>query len=41
MEDPHLTNQHLQLQEIVRVGHEKFPARQEVYWENKDTLKKQ
>ncbi|KAI2495957.1 hypothetical protein MHU86_18567 [Fragilaria crotonensis] len=40
MEDPHPTNQHLQLQEIVRVGHEKFPARQEVYWENKDTLKK-
>ena len=40
MEDPHLMNQHLQLQEIVRVGHKKFPARQEVYWENKDTLKK-
>jgi hypothetical protein len=40
MEDPHLNDDQHLLQEIVRVGHEKFPARQEVYWESKDTLKK-
>ena len=28
------------LQHIVRVGNEKFPAGQQVYWLNKDTLKK-
>jgi len=28
------------LQEIVRVGYEKFPAGQQVYWPNKDALKK-
>ncbi|KAI2495287.1 hypothetical protein MHU86_19225 [Fragilaria crotonensis] len=37
MEDPRCDEL---LQEIVRIGQEKFPAGQQVYWLNKDTLKK-
>jgi hypothetical protein len=45
MEDPHLNDdddddQHRLLEEIVRVGNEKFPAGQEMYWASKETLKK-
>ena len=36
--DPHQNNN--LLQEIVRVGREKFTAGQHVYWQNKETLKK-
>jgi hypothetical protein len=44
MEDPHLNDndddQHRLLEEIVRVGNEKLPAGQEMYWASKETLKK-